>query len=258
MTRMPSLLVQSKKWAIKNKLVGPQAFLRFIMFHFVEILSDVSGDFVFKGGNLLWVYIATPRATIDLDFVTLKSKSDETVRATLEATCGISDEISFKILQYESIIQKGKTGAKVVIGYETNEGAKNQFGLDIVFAVETDVSEVHSPLHPNKKIVSASVENIIADKLAACHQFAAGNTRMKDFDDLWRMSQSGVRVDHSRLKRIAMKRGLNLTMSMEWIGPDLVRMWESHRKRYRDLPAELQATFGMINLWLREGQNAST
>jgi hypothetical protein len=43
--------------------------------------------------------------------------------------------------------------------------------------------------------LSASVENIIADKVAACIRFGAGNTRMKDFDDLWRLSQSKVTVD---------------------------------------------------------------
>ncbi len=188
MTKKPNLLALAKKWAVKNKLNGPQAFLRYVMFHFVEKSSETSDDFVFKGGNLLWVYIATPRATIDLDFVTLKSKSDKTVRSILEEACARSEDIKFKLARYKSIIQQNKTGANVVIEYQTDQGAKNQFELDIVFAIETDALEIFSPVNEEKTILSASIENIIADKLSACHRFAAGNTRMKDYDDLWRLS----------------------------------------------------------------------
>lgn len=250
MTKKPGSLVLAKKWANKNKLVGPQAFLRFVMFHFVEKLSETSNDFVFKGGNLLWVYIATPRATIDLDFVTLKSKSDEPVRLILEKVCTHSDEIKFKLIRYKSIVQQDKLGANVIIEYSTDEGVKNQFELDIVFAVETDTTEIISPVHEDKVILSASVENIIADKLSACHRFAAGNTRMKDYDDLWRLGQSRVLIDIKKLKSITKMRGISLSLDARWIGPDLERIWKSHRKRYQDLPEELETTFKEINLWL--------
>lgn len=53
MTKKVNTLSQAKMWANKNKIVGPQAFLRFVMFHFVEELSETSDDFVLKGGNLL-------------------------------------------------------------------------------------------------------------------------------------------------------------------------------------------------------------
>ena len=55
MTKKINTLMQAKKWALKKKLVGPQAFLRFVMFNFVEKLSETSNDFVFKGGNLLYM-----------------------------------------------------------------------------------------------------------------------------------------------------------------------------------------------------------
>lgn len=239
MTKKPNSLALAKKWANKNKLVGPQAFLRFVMFHFVEKLSETSDDFVFKGGNLLWVYIATPRATIDLDFVTLKSKSDETVKSRLEKACALSQEIKFKLIRYKSIVQHDKTGANVTIEYQTDEGAKNQFDLDIVFAIETDTSEINSPVNEDKIILSASIENIIADKLSACHRFAAGNTRMKDYDDLWRLGQSKIELDSKKLKLITKTRKIPLNLDARWIGPDFERMWKSHRKRYQNLPEEL-------------------
>ncbi len=250
MTKKVNTLSLAKKWAIKNKLVGPQAFLRYVMFHFVEKLSETSEDFVFKGGNLLWVYIATPRATIDLDFATLKSKSDETVRSRLEKACALSDEIKFKLIRYQSIIHQDMTGANAIIEYHTEEGAKNQFELDIVFATETDTAEILSPVHEDKTILSASVENIIADKLSACHRFAAGNTRMKDYDDLWRLSQSSVIIDDKKLKLITKRREIGLNLNSGWIGPDLERMWKNHQKRYKDLPETLKVLFKVVNSWL--------
>lgn len=220
------------------------------MFHFVENLCETSDDFVFKGGNLLWVYIATPRATIDLDFVTLKNKSDEKVRTILEEACARSEDIKFKLARYKSIIQQDKTGANAVIEYETDQGAKNQFELDIVFAIETDALEIFSPVNEGKTILSASIENIIADKLSACHRFAAGNTRMKDYDDLWRLSRSEIQVDAKVLRSLTRIRKIPLSLDAHWIGSDLERMWKSHRKRYQDLPDILEAVFEEVNLWL--------
>ncbi len=250
MIKKANSLVLAKKWASKNKLTGPQAFLRFVMFHFVEKLNETSDDFVFKGGNLLWVYIQTPRATIDLDFVTLKNKTDETVRSVLEKACSRSGDIKFELTRYQSIIQQAKTGANVTIVYQTAEGAKNQFELDIVFAIETDTTIISSPVNQDKTIISASIENIIADKLSACHRFAAGNTRMKDYDDLWRLSKSEVPIDNKKLKKIARRREIPLSLNLMWIVPDLERMWKRHQKRYHDLPPILEMVFKEVNLWL--------
>lgn len=251
MTKKASFLVQAKKWAQANDLKGPQGFLRFVMFHFVEQLSETSDDFVFKGGNLLWVYIKTPRATIDLDFVTLKNDSDQTVKATLEKACGNSGEVQFTLKQYKSIIQNDKTGASAVIEYQTQEGAKNQFELDIVFAIETDVTMVSSPLHNDMAIASASIENIIADKFAACVRFGAGNTRMKDYDDLWRLSHSDIVVDIAKLITITKNRKIELKLKADWIGPDIERTWKNHQKQYTDLPKKLEELFLEVNDWIK-------
>jgi hypothetical protein len=80
-------LKRARKWSKENDLYGTQAFLRFVLFKFVESINSVSDDFVFKGGNLLWIYIKTPRATIDLDFVTLKKDTHGEVKATLIKAC---------------------------------------------------------------------------------------------------------------------------------------------------------------------------
>lgn len=68
------VLAKAKAWAAKKKLFGAQQF-RYVIFCFAENLNQVSDDFIFKGGNLLWAYIATPRATIDLDLATINADS---------------------------------------------------------------------------------------------------------------------------------------------------------------------------------------
>ena len=65
-----TFIARGRRWAKENNLHGPKAFLRFVMMTFVENLNAISSDFVFKGGNLLWLYIKTPRTTVDIDFVT--------------------------------------------------------------------------------------------------------------------------------------------------------------------------------------------
>jgi hypothetical protein len=67
--------------------------------------------------------------------------------------------------------------------------------VDLVYALSTDAHEIDSPIHPEIKILSATIENIIVDKISACHRFGSGNSRMKDFDDLWRLSQSLLEIE---------------------------------------------------------------
>jgi hypothetical protein len=251
MTKTTSFLVRAKKWSEANNLKGPQGFLRYVMFHFVEKLSESSDDFVFKGGNLLWVYINTPRATIDLDFITLKNNSDQKIKETIENVCQNSEEIKFTLKLYKTVIQNDKTGANIIIEYQTPEGAKNQFELDIVFAVETDIATISSPIHPDIEIISASIENIILDKFSACIRFGGGNTRMKDFDDLWRLCQSNVEIDKIKLSSLVKKQNIKLELNKNWIGPDIERAWKNHQKQYSDLPKELAEIFNDINTWIK-------
>lgn len=241
---------KAKKWAAENDLHGPSAFLRYVMFRFVENLNRESNDFVLKGGNLLWVYIHTPRATIDLDFATLKSSSDKAVRTILARACKGSDEITYIVQSFKRVSQNGKSGAAVSLSFETNEGAKNQFDLDIVYELETDIAEVQSPIDEEVSIRSASIENIIVDKFSACVRFGSGNTRMKDYDDLWRLSRSKFDIDTKRLASLLKTRKTSSRLDLEWIEEGLERGWANHRRRYPDLPKKLQDLFEDVNQWI--------
>ena len=102
-------------------------------------INQVSTDFIFKGGNLLWIYIQTPRATVDLDLSTYSISSHIAVRKVLEEACIKNlNEIIFTMISFKEIEQDGKYGAAVTIGYRTEEGAKNCFDIDIVYALPCD------------------------------------------------------------------------------------------------------------------------
>jgi len=250
MAKKRSVLADARSWATQRGLFGAQAFLRYVILRFTQNLNEASDEFVFKGGNLLWIYINTPRATTDLDLATLQATSHSKVRSLLERACKIDSEIEFKVIAFNEVTQDEKIGAAVTLSYSTGQGATNQFEADIVYAIETDAKSIASPLGEEKTIQAASIENIIADKLAACHRFGAGNTRMKDFDDLWRLSKSALSIDTATLKRLMRSRKIETSLNAGWIAESMERSWRSHAARYKDLPTNLTSVFDEVNRWL--------
>lgn len=196
-----NFLARAKAWAAKNKLFGPQAFLKYVIFTYVEALNARSKEFVFKGGNLLWAYIRTPRATVDLDLGTRELGDNESIRKIL-AAISKAEGIEFELAEFSATNDGTKRGASATIRYRTDSGASNTFGIDIVYGGPADVEGIPSPLESRREILAASIENIVADKLMAVHRFKAGNTRIKDYDDLWRISRSAIEVDKKKMGSI--------------------------------------------------------
>jgi len=80
-------LARALSWATTQKVHGPQAFLKFVILNFVECLNESSDEFIFKGGNLLWVYIHTPRQTVGLDLVTHNLNNSGKLQSLLKDAC---------------------------------------------------------------------------------------------------------------------------------------------------------------------------
>lgn len=250
-----TFLAIARSWITQNNLHGPHAFLRFVMLAYVQRLNEVTDEFVFKGGNLLWLYIQTPRATIDVDFVTKSLVNHQDVREKLEEVCQKSDgNIQFTIKSFKPVEQQGGQGAAVAISYLTSEGQENTFDLDIVYAIPSAIANIASPIAAEEFICVATMENIISDKISACHRFKSGNTRMKDFDDLWRISMftpSPVRWD--MLQEILESRSILPSLNLGWINPQMEKSWEAHVKRNKGLPADLSQLMSTVNDWLKSG-----
>jgi len=243
-----NILKQFNKWKKENDQQGRQAFSRFIMLKFLDGINELSDEFVFKGGNLLWHYIKTPRQTIDLDLSTINLNSHIKVKNILDKAAKYHSNIVFNIKEFEELKKKSQIGAAVIIEFKTNTGQKNQFTLDVLYSLPTDISRVKSTTS-DSYYQSASIENIVTDKMLASYKFKSGNTRMKDFDDLWRISQSGIKLSYSKLIKLMKLNNIKNELDTEWI-QFLEDHWKRHSRGYKDLPRELTKVFGDINNWL--------
>ncbi len=255
MDKKKSFMARAKAWITRNELHGPHAFLRFVMLVFVQRLNEGSDEFIFKGGNLLWLYIKTPRPTVDADFVTRSLNNHDDVKRHLEAACARYDEaIAFTIRSFQALDKKDGPGAAVSIQYVTKERQSNSFDLDIVYAVPSSCTTIESPIDPDSTIAVVTIENIIADKLSACQKFKGGNTRMKDFDDLWRISRfENVVIGWESLRSILKSRGLEAQLDLKWLNELMEKSWKSHISRNKSLPADLPKLMTEVNDWLKKG-----
>lgn len=75
---------------------------------------------------------------------------------------------------------------------------------------------------------------------------------MKDFDDFWRLSRSGLEVKRSKLLDLLKGRSAPNELDPSWINPELEKAWKAHLSRYIDLPAKLEDAFLEINEWLKK------
>ncbi len=247
-----NFLARARSWTTKHKLSGPHAFLRFVMMTFVEQLNETSDEFVFKGGNLLWMYIKTPRSTVDLDFVTKTFANHSDVRKALDDACNRAIEgIKYALIDFDPIENRG---ASARVSFKTDQGQENTFELDIVYKLLSVTQHIASPIRPEVKISAVTLENIISDKLAAAHQYGSGNSRMKDFDDLWRISvANSSEVSWGILAQILRERTVSPELQKKWINPLMEKSWQSHVSRNKDLPSKLHDVFASINSWLANG-----
>lgn len=134
----------------------------------------------------------------------------------------------------------------------TEEGSTNPFGIDVVFAVKTHSKRIKLA---NTHVTAASLENIIVDKVDACHRFAGGNTRMKDFDDLFRIAKANQNLDAKLIQKIASERNIELLLDPKWINRQMEKAWAeyTHKKVYKDasgLPNDISQLVVIVNEYL--------
>ena len=241
-------IVRARKFIKDHKLKPPDGFLKYVIFNYVEAINKVSDKFVFKGGNLLWIYINTPRATVDLDFSTIAIDSHKEVEKILRKACKSAQGITYEVLKFEKLEKKGQSSARAHINYTTEDGASNKFEIDIVYNLKINYDKIKLPIEKETKVLSASLENIIIDKIKSCHQFRSGNTRIKDFDDLFRIAKAQhVRFKENTIKKFLRSQKYKYVLDKAWISNEMRIAWEKHQKRYKDLPKKLENLFNSVN-----------
>jgi hypothetical protein len=180
-------------------------------------------------------------------------KNHDVVKRYLQEACEKSaPDVVFTISSFKPVTQQGEHGAAITVRFKTSDGAANTFDLDIVYALPTRIAKIPAPITLDPKIQATTLENIIADKLSAAHRFKGGNTRMKDFDDLWRISKAGKKIDKGDLETLLKSLKTAPNLKPEWIDAAMEESWRNHISDYEDLPTDLHKLFDEVNTWLEK------
>lgn len=240
--------------------------------------SPYKDKFILKGGTLLAKYIHLGRETEDLDFFIQKlSNTEQSLRTVLQAICEVDPHDSFsfevgkiKILDHS---QLAYTGAEITL--QGLFGAtKTVIRIDLGFGDRVDPIE-HSidltttskgPLFESRiSLQCYPKEFIFAEKLETIVFRGGGNTRMKDFHDLYFLISFDV-LDISLTKKavelVFHHRKTSVKKLPVLFGKDALeaiqKNWSAYRKKIKSkkgsvkLPESIEDIVSTLNQWLEE------
>ncbi len=156
---------------------------------------------ILKGASLLALWMDEPyRATRDIDLLAYGDNDQEAVREVITAICGIpcpDDGIALDISALRiSAIQEGQRYAgqrATFIGYLGKARCNIQVDFGFGDVVIPDPEEALLPTLidnlPAPALLVYPQVTTIAEKFEAMVQLGSGNSRMKDFYDIWALSE---------------------------------------------------------------------
>lgn len=240
--------------------------------------SSYKEKFILKGGMLLARYIHLGRETQDLDFFIQKlSNTEQSLRTVLQAICAVdaNDSFSFELTKINILdhSQLAYTGAEIflqalfgatrtVIRMDLGFGDRVEpieHPIDLTATSKGPIFESRISLHCYPK------EFIFAEKLETVVFRGGGNTRMKDFHDLYSLvcldvldtplAKKAVElVFHHRktsLKKLPASFGKDAFEAME-------KNWSAYSKKIKvkkgalKLPESIEDVVSVMNQWLEE------
>ncbi len=282
---MKSAIEQSIKEKIKalakeHETTFAELWRNLILERFLTRLakSSYKEKFILKGGTLLAKYIHLGRETQDLDFFIQKlSNTEQSLRTVLQAICDVhaDDSFSFEVAKIKILdhSQLAYTGAEITL--QALFGAtKTVIRMDLGFGdrvepiehlIDLTVSSKGPLFESRISLHCYPKEFIFAEKLETIVFRGGGNTRMKDFHDLYSLVRLDVLdsalvkkavelVFHHRktpLKKLPASFGKDAFEAME-------KNWSTYRKKIKTkkgalkLPESIEAVVSAVNQWLKE------
>lgn len=163
-------------------------------------VSRHARSFVLKGAMLLMTWLRHPhRGTRDLDLLGFGDSNPETMKEAFAEILQIpfDDGVLFDVgsLSVDRIREQLEYGGVRLVAQATIDGARVKISIDIGFgdAVEPGVEDLDYPVmldFPVPRLRAYARETVIAEKFQAIVMLGRANTRMKDFYDIWIISQS--------------------------------------------------------------------
>jgi hypothetical protein len=171
---------------------------RYVIERFLYRLSrsERRDDFVLKGATLFQLWAAHPhRPTRDLDLLGKGDTSIEGLVAVFRAVCGLSVEDDGLVFDPPSVrgerIREDQEyeGVRILCAVRLGQ-AKINLQIDVGFgdAVTPRAVEVEFPAmlgFPAPRLRAYPRQTVVAEKFQAMVALGIGNSRMKDFFDLW-------------------------------------------------------------------------
>jgi predicted nucleotidyltransferase component of viral defense system len=164
-------------------------------------VSVHSESFILKGAMLFVTWVNDPfRQTRDLDLLGFGANNAEALAQTFRDICATEvpdDGVAFDIdgLRAAVIREEAEYGGVRVSTTATIDGARVPIQVDIGFGdtvtpgpVEIDYPTLLDSSAPHLR--AYPVETVVAEKFEALVSLGIANTRLKDFYDLWLISQT--------------------------------------------------------------------
>lgn len=185
----------------------PQALLLLAQERFLERLVSVDKkrSLIWKGGSLVlrrYSSLQPPRFTTDIDLLVRGKTIDDAVQLLMKA-CEVDLEDGFSFIYKKQTPMKRDTpygGERLELSWKfENKPISELLRIDLCAGDDVDAVEVKLEdlflEAPQGKRLSISIyppEFIFAEKLETLVRFGTGNTRLKDFIDLWSLIQKGL------------------------------------------------------------------
>ena len=164
-------------------------------------LSSYRGEFVLKGAMLFSLWAPTPyRSTGDLDLLGFGDPAPERIVSVFREICSLAaadDGVVFKpetIQAHAARLEEEYSGIRLTIDAEI-AGARLPLQIDIGFGdiVTPGIQDIdYTSLlgMPLPHLRAYPPETVVAEKLQALVALGLLNSRMKDFFDLWAISET--------------------------------------------------------------------
>ena len=248
--------------------------------------SEVRGRCILKGASLLALWMDEPyRATRDVDLLTFGDNDEETVRYVMETICNVAcpeDGIALDIstLKISAIRDGQRYGGQRATLLALLGNAKCNVRVDFGFGdlVVPGPEEARLPTLiggvPAPFLRTYPQVTTVAEKFEAMVQLGTVNTRMKDFYDVWALSENfgfdGAELREA-IKRCFERRNTPFTTDIPdaltaafYSDPDRQDLWSAYGRRgelssmppsaFEEIGARVQAFLGRVRDSILKGE----
>lgn len=240
--------------------------------------SNYNDKLIFKGGLLLSYYINIGRETIDIDLLAKKLEAEmPNIKKVLNDICNIniSDGLIFSLVSIENLDHEHMNypGFRATAHVQC-ENMKDNIQIDIGVGDSVEPTEISWPSFRYKDQAIFSdpislqvypVESIFAEKLETVVSRGSANSRMKDFHDLFLLSQPATSANSEKLadsiKNTFSTRNTQTQLPIHFTDDEykqLQSLWSSHLRKigkpFKDslmLPENISDVIKSINEFVK-------